>query len=232
MPSEALNPVDRAPRRDRLRAMDDASKQARADAILVAAEQLLLRFPNRLPNVDEVAHEAGLAKGTVYLYFQSKEHLLLALHQSQSQAFFEKLLAELQTCDSITVPALVEFTRRNLWSNPLYMPLAMICMAAMQKALPVDVVDRHAEIIGTWVMRAGHELERHFPQLPPGEGARLLNASYALMIGLWQIYQPDAATLRCSIAGLGHETDFGTEAEFALQALWRGRLVDAESKGE
>ena len=51
-------------------------------------ERLLLRSPDRVANVAEVADEAGLAKGTVYLYFPSKEELLLALHERNIDGFF------------------------------------------------------------------------------------------------------------------------------------------------
>ena len=65
----------------RQRAILAEDKQERQHAILDAAERLLRRSPERIANVAEVADEAGLAKGTVYLYFPSKEELLLALHE-------------------------------------------------------------------------------------------------------------------------------------------------------
>jgi AcrR family transcriptional regulator len=47
---------------------------------------VLLRSPDRVLNVAEVGDEASLAKGTVYLYFPSKDELLLAVHERQSTA--------------------------------------------------------------------------------------------------------------------------------------------------
>ena len=43
----------------------------------------------------DVADEAGLAKGTVYLYFPSKEELLLAVHERNIDGFFRALIARL-----------------------------------------------------------------------------------------------------------------------------------------
>ena len=63
----------------RQRAIQVEDKQERYQAILDAAERVLMRSPDQSANVAEVAEAAGLAKGTVYLYFQSKEELLLAL---------------------------------------------------------------------------------------------------------------------------------------------------------
>ena len=79
----------------RQRAIQAEDKEERHQALLDAAERLLLRSPDRMPSVAEVADEAGLAKGTVYLYFPSKEELLLALHERNVQGFFRALIAML-----------------------------------------------------------------------------------------------------------------------------------------
>jgi len=55
-----------------------ATAERNLEAILDATERLLVRAPVRVANMAEVADEAGLAKGTVYLYFASKDELLLA----------------------------------------------------------------------------------------------------------------------------------------------------------
>ena len=72
----------------RQRAIGAEDKEERQQALLDAAERLLLRSPERMASVAEVADEAGLAKGTVYLYFPSKEELLLALHERNVGGFF------------------------------------------------------------------------------------------------------------------------------------------------
>ena len=56
----------------RQRAIQVGDKEERHHAILDAAERLLLGEPERIANMAEVATEAGVAKGTVYLYFPSK----------------------------------------------------------------------------------------------------------------------------------------------------------------
>ncbi len=47
--------------------------------ILAAAEQLYLRYGIRRTSMDDVAREAGIAKGTIYLYYDSKETLNAAV---------------------------------------------------------------------------------------------------------------------------------------------------------
>src|SRR5262245_22361734 len=66
-------------------AMPAASAAARAevkrDAILAAAVTLFGRYGFRRTSMEEIAREAGIAKGTVYLYFPTKEALFRALSQ-------------------------------------------------------------------------------------------------------------------------------------------------------
>ncbi len=50
----------------------------RAELILAAADRLLARYGYRKMTIDDVAREAGIGKGTVYLHFRSKEELVLS----------------------------------------------------------------------------------------------------------------------------------------------------------
>lgn len=60
------------------------TEQRRAE-ILQAAMELFSSKGFNETTMEEVASAAGVAKGTVYLYFQSKEHLLLALKREFMQ---------------------------------------------------------------------------------------------------------------------------------------------------
>ena len=55
-----------------------AAESDTADRILDAADRLLGRFGYRKMTVDDLAKEAGIGKGTVYLSFRSKEDIALA----------------------------------------------------------------------------------------------------------------------------------------------------------
>src|SRR5437867_3606082 len=60
------------------------SEQRRAE-ILEAALSLFSSKGFHETTMEEVAHAAGVAKGTIYLYFPSKEHVLLALKREFMQ---------------------------------------------------------------------------------------------------------------------------------------------------
>ena len=59
--------------------MADERTAARRGAILAAAHTCFWKSGIRRTSIEDVANEAGLAKGTIYLYFGSKEELFAAL---------------------------------------------------------------------------------------------------------------------------------------------------------
>jgi TetR/AcrR family transcriptional repressor of nem operon len=67
--------MEAAPKRKRER----RPPEVRREQILDAAASVFIEKGPSVATMDEVAAEAGVAKGTVYLYFDSKERLLLSL---------------------------------------------------------------------------------------------------------------------------------------------------------
>lgn len=61
------------------RAYSDQEKLAKRQKIIDAAEILLVKGMFPLPSVNQIIAKAGVAKGTVYLYFSSKEEIYLSL---------------------------------------------------------------------------------------------------------------------------------------------------------
>ena len=57
---------------------DADDKRAR---ILGAAQRLFLRYGVKRTSIDDVAREAAIAKGTVYLYYESKNDLFAAVYE-------------------------------------------------------------------------------------------------------------------------------------------------------
>ena len=55
-----------------------APKEAVKESILDATDRLLARFGYRKMTVDDIAAEAGIGKGTIYLHFSSKEEVVLS----------------------------------------------------------------------------------------------------------------------------------------------------------
>jgi len=58
---------------------DRSRRQERADRILDAAAELILRWGYRKTTIDDIARQARVAKGTIYLHWKTREDLFMAL---------------------------------------------------------------------------------------------------------------------------------------------------------
>jgi TetR/AcrR family fatty acid metabolism transcriptional regulator len=66
-------------------------KDGRRAAILRSAWKMMCRYGYGKTTVQEIASEAGIAKGTVYLYFKSKEDILVTLISETNRRVLERM---------------------------------------------------------------------------------------------------------------------------------------------
>lgn len=210
-------------------ALTDAERQARRKKLLAAAHRCYRRHKT-LPTVADIAAEAGLAKGTVYLYFATKEELLIALLEDD----FSQLLNSLQMMvgflprqPAIAAKRFAKSYTEKVLSLPDLWPLAAISNGVLEKNLPLEAMTGFKLRLAYALFINGQLLEDYYPHLLGGGGASLLLRTYALTLGLWQsleyppafqqtLAQPEFKLLR---------KDFGTELEQAVYCFWLGSLT-------
>lgn len=202
--------------RSRMRAQGEDEKMARREAILDAASTLFAER-HQLANVADIAAAAGLAKGTVYLYFPTKEAIYLALHQRHCSQFFTPLLERLAAPQPMQVAEIMALANQHILFSPVYMPLGAFCNGFADNAVPTEAMAQFQEQLNHWLMTAGAGIERHFPRVPPGDGASLLHHSYALMVGLYSLMRGGPSIPCVQIPGMG---SFQQEAQRALLRYW------------
>jgi AcrR family transcriptional regulator len=209
------------------RAVAQEDKEARRTAILDAAESLFLRHPERIANVAEVAESAGLAKGTVYLYFPSKEEMLLALHERHVAAFFAELTRRLDAPVAVGFDDVFDIARRHIIRGAGYLDLTSRCLSLMDREIPLERALEFKMRVGEMLVQAGSRLERHFPALGPGHGVALLCNSYGLMIGMWQLMHTNERfgdAMERPEMRMFHR-DYESDVEGAVRAMWSGMIA-------
>ena len=214
------------------RAVGNEDKAERRQDILDAVEALYLKHPDRMPSVAEVADKAGVAKGTVYLYFPAKEELLLALHERHVEHFFVALGKTLRDPRELGFDDIFAVVRQHMIRVPGYIALTSRCFGMMDRDIPLETAIAFKARVARTLMAAGAGLERHFPALGNGGGVLILLHSYALIVGLWQLLHPNErfgnAIDKPELAVL--KLDYEREVEKALRALWAGAMNNREKQ--
>lgn len=77
------------------RPLKERQREEREQLILQAAEELFLEHGFYETSIDDIAARVGIAKGTVYLHFPSKEDLALALFERGTRTFADGIDAVL-----------------------------------------------------------------------------------------------------------------------------------------
>ena len=173
------------------RAMRDEQKEERRQVILDAAWQLFQSNPYETVNISDVARDAGLAKGTVYLYFKTKEELFLVVQEQQFRRWFDEIDAQLQALENDgTIPTVAALMTDSLSQRSTLMRLFAIVHVILEQNVEYKAILRFKHMLLERLLRTGALLETCLPGLGPGQGARLLLRAYALVIGLQHLADP------------------------------------------
>ena len=76
--------------------MKDTGQRRRAQRILDAGADLVLRWGYKRVTIEEVAKHAGVGKGTVYLHFESRAWLFMCVVMRESIALIDELVASIE----------------------------------------------------------------------------------------------------------------------------------------
>ena len=208
------------------RARKDEDKEARRQLILDEALALYTATSYAEVKMADVAERAKLAKGTVFLYFPTKEALFLALLEEQLFAWFNRLEERLaQGEEQWTGPRLARSVAESLQGEE---PLTRL-MARLQTVLEQNVTSEQVrgfkQRLLEAVVRSGTLVEKRLPFLAPGQGVRFLLHVNALVVGLRQMADL-APVVREVFEATPHlaplRVDFTRELTDSLTTLLRG----------
>lgn len=173
------------------RARKAGQKQQRRQAILDAAWEMYQTTPYESLAMASVAERVGLAKGTMYLYFATKEELFLALAERELSAWFGELDARLsEERPAWDIPAVVEIACATLDARPGLTRLLAILSTVLERNIDLETAIRFKRMLMALMARTGALLERRLPFLAPGDGMRMLLRSHALIVGLRHLADP------------------------------------------
>lgn len=204
-----------------LRARNTDEKRRRRTEILDAAERLWSTASYSELSMSQVAAEARLAKGTLYLYFDTKEELFLALLTAHLQRWVAACVERLRAESPRTPDALTEVLLRGSHDAQ---PLRRLLL------LYGSVLERNAS--QAWILQAQQTMWQSLRDIvqelpyPPETSARLVMHLYALAVGWHQVAElgPSLQQPHDPLSRVLTPSLFKEEFHYALQALLRQLL--------
>jgi len=116
-----------------VRAVDESTRKIRAEQIMDAAAELLLKWGYGKVTIDDVARQAGIGKGTIYLHWKNREELFYSVLMREQLAATQEQ---------------VEVMQRDPREILLHRICGMKVRAALKRPLLKAVLTSDPEVLG------------------------------------------------------------------------------------
>lgn len=176
------------------RARAPERKLERRDAILDVAEQRVLREAYGAIHMHDIARRLELTKGTLYLYFPTKEALFLGVMRRAFERFFahaDAVLADGRATRTEVEDALLA----GLDASPALPHLASVLHGVLEHNVGDAELASFKRELRDRVLALGARID-HALRWPAGSGAQVLLRFHVLMIGLHHVSTPSRAVER------------------------------------
>ena len=131
-------------------------REQRADRILDAAAELMLRWGYNKTTIDDIVRVAGVPKGTIYLHWKTREDLFLALMRREYVRLVEDIQQRIESSpDGGTLQGI---TKHSM-------------LATMKSPLMKAVLLRDTDLMGEW-MRKEYARPSYSEQIAQPAGSR------------------------------------------------------------
>lgn len=154
----------------------ESKKLKHRQAILRAANELFSSKDYRETTMQDIADRAGLAKGTLYLYFRSKEELYLTVCVQGVSGFgenLEKVRAAARGVEEKIRAVYLAYIRHSLEQPAVFRVLRDTFLEQVRRNLSPATIREVSNIIGDWLrneselVREGMEEGIFRPDLDP-----------------------------------------------------------------
>lgn len=176
------------------RARKPEQKSERRTEILSAAIALLRGRPYHKINIAGIARKAGMAKGTLFLYFKTREELFLAIASREFEQWFDAMdrsFVEIaggpeEDARNRILSALSEMLK----PDALLMSLIPIVHTVLEQNISYPKAREFKQMLSKGLQHTGALLEECLPYLRHGQGVTFLLWMYAIVIGFSQMATP------------------------------------------
>lgn len=177
------------------RAISEEEKLARRQAILSAALELLKKYDYQEIRISSIAKKAGVAKGTIFLYFRTKEELFLQLQMEEYRSWFNDVNNRIRVFlgQEKSIGHIDEFVKIVVSSaagHPTLIQLTPIMYVVLERNIDYKTALEFKRFLLQEIQTTGALIESCLPFLRRGDGAQFLMELQILLIGLIQSSHP------------------------------------------
>jgi AcrR family transcriptional regulator len=213
------------------RATNEEDKLEKRQVILTAAMQTFKKTSYSEVTMSAVALKAKLAKGTLFLYFPTKEEMFLALMEEQLTEWFDVVDTELDSLTSkSSISTVASLVADSLQERIEFTRLLAIHSTILEQNVSYESIFKHKQIILQRLAGTGARLERSLPFLKAGKGAHVILQCQALVVGLWHLTDPSPIARKVIEKEelSAFDLDFNSEFQNILTSLLYG--IEQQSK--
>jgi TetR/AcrR family transcriptional regulator len=170
------------------RAISENEKKKRKEKILKTAWNLFKKADGQLPTMSVIAQQAGLSKGTLYLYFKTKEEIFLQLYLHKLQEWHESVGDKLnKSSGNISETEFAEIITDYVIKNPLLLKMGSLVRGVLEENTDEKIIVETKMQISQLLERCGRLTCQKFSGVTLSQAVQIHMRIYALIFGLWQI---------------------------------------------
>jgi AcrR family transcriptional regulator len=175
------------------RAVSDEQKNEKTELIISAAEKLFESDKFERITIEKIAKQAGIAKGTVFIYFKTKEEIFLSIAEKET-ANWKKHLTEAITSacvkdKKITVEVLCNILISSLENNN-FIKLISILDDTLEQNIDFDKALQFKRYVKAEMEEISALIENTSDTIKKGNGIIIINSLYTCAIGAFKVSNP------------------------------------------
>ncbi|TGL51426.1 TetR/AcrR family transcriptional regulator [Leptospira kemamanensis] len=174
--------LERSPKK---RAVLEKDKLSKRTSIIQAAASLLQKKDWAELSMDEVAKRAKIAKGTLYLYFPTKEDLCLRIHSADYETWFLDLYEFLNSSKELDAKMFSNWFVQSMDRHTRFLKLLPIVPTILEKNASIQTIREFKTNIKLQITNVLPQLIRFFPFFNEQTGFLFLMQCHALAVGSW-----------------------------------------------
>lgn len=174
--------AERSPKK---RAVLEKDKLSKRTSILQSAAFLLQKKDWAELSMDEVAKRAKIAKGTLYLYFPTKEDLCLRVHNADYEVWFLDMETFLTETKVVNAEVFSNWFVDSMDRHVRFLKLLPIVPTILEKNASVETIREFKRSLKSQIFRILPLLIQVFPFLKEQSAFLFLMQCHALAVGSW-----------------------------------------------